>query len=260
MEPSDSYAPYVSVKDRKVKAHLCHIAKLFQYIDRGFAQYFQTVVSRLPQSTVEGYLESARDKIKKRQAPSQYHRHLDSSVILGDLGNFCERISDRKKTFEEGRFLYEITDCNQKELLRYLQDAFEIPYWEMMLELFLQQNANSRSLSATVVFRILSSFKIEVLQRKDIIRRDLVSSKETSLEDIEPLMKGIDARIAVLEDAWHEDISQLEASETFQALFQSPDPDRSSSSAQKEDSATPVNVFPAWPTNQQSTQKVSECP
>lgn len=127
-----------------------------------------------------------------------------------------------------------------------------------MLELFLQQNANSQSLSATVVFRILSSFKIEVLQRKDVIRRDLVSSKDTSLEDIEPLTKGIDARIAVLGDAWHEDMSQLEASEPFQALFQSPDQDRSSASPPKEDSATPVKVFPAWPTNPQSTQKVRE--
>lgn len=33
VEPSGSYHPYVSVKDRNVKAHLCHIAKSFQYIE-----------------------------------------------------------------------------------------------------------------------------------------------------------------------------------------------------------------------------------
>lgn len=72
VEPSDSYAPYVSVKDRNAKAHLCHIAKLFQYIDRGLAKYFQAVVLRLPQSMVEAYLESARNKRTKRQAQNQH--------------------------------------------------------------------------------------------------------------------------------------------------------------------------------------------
>jgi hypothetical protein len=258
-ESADSYVPYVFVKDRTIKAHLCHIAKLFQYIDHGFAEYFKVVVSRLPRSTVEGYLESARNKVKRKQPLSQHKDHTDPSVNLGDLGNFCEKILDRQSTPETACALYEITDCTQEDLLHYLQDAFEVPYWQIMLELFLQQNANSRSLSANVVFRVLSSFKMEVLQRRDVIQRDLKSLEKSRVEDIEPLTRGIDARIAVLEDAWHKDISDLEACGPFQALFSSLETDHSSTSLE-ETPATSVKVFSAWPTNQQSSQKVREDP
>ena len=84
----ECYAPYAFVRDRNIKAHLCHIAKLFQYIDSGFAEYFQVVISRLPRHTVEEHLESAHSKVAKRQARSQPQGRTDSSLHLGDLGNF----------------------------------------------------------------------------------------------------------------------------------------------------------------------------
>jgi hypothetical protein len=140
-------------------------------------------------------------------------------------------------------------------LLHYLQDAFEIPYWQFMLDLFLQQNVNSRSLSATVVFRVLSSFKTEVLHRRDVIRRELAASRDTCAEDVEPLMRGVDAHIAVLEDVWHKDTSELEAGELFQALFRTAEQDRPS---EAEPAVVPAKTFSVWPETQQSNPKVNE--
>lgn len=76
---------------------------------------------------MDGYLESARNKVKRKQTLSQQRDHTDPSVNLGDLGNFCEKILDRQSTPEAACALYEITDSTQEDLLRYLQDAFEVP-------------------------------------------------------------------------------------------------------------------------------------
>lgn len=279
-EPVVKSTTYVSVKGRNVKAELCRIARLFQYIDNGFAEYFQAVVSRLPRDAVESYLESARSQVvekqdlgkkppldkkqhlgkkqpldrkeplDRKQRLGQYKEPPDPVLNLGDLGNFCEEVFDKLESNEKGRVFFDITDCAQDELLHYLQDSFETPYWQFMLNLFLQQNINSRSLSATVVFRVLSSLKIEILHRRDLIRRDLTTS-----EDIEPIMKGIDARIKVLEDVWHKDTSELEASELYQTLFQTLEPDRPSTSPEEEPT-TSAKTVSAWPETQQSNPKV----
>jgi hypothetical protein len=261
-EPVDKFTPYVPIRDRNIKAQLCRIAELFQFIDNGFAQYFQAVVSRLPHDAVEGYLDSARDEVENKQALDRNQalgQHKDQSDAvrnLGDLGNFCQKVSDRLKLDEERGVLYDITDCTQEDMLHYLQDAFEIPYWRFMLDLFLQQNVNSRSLSATVVFRVLSSLKIEILHRRDAIRRDVAASQNGRREDTEPLMKGIDARVKVLEQVWHKDTFELEASGPYQTLFQTLNPDQPST-APEEESTTSAKTFSAWPENQQSNAKVN---
>jgi hypothetical protein len=261
-EPVDKFIPYVPVRDRNIKAQLCRIAELFQFTDHGFAEYFQAVVSRLPRDAVEGYLESARDQVEnkqagdKKQALGQHKDHSDAVRNLGDLGNFCEKVFDRSKTSEDSRVLYDITDCSPEDLLHYLQDTFEIPYWQFMIDLFLQQNVNSRSLSATVVFRVLSSLKIEVLHRRDVIRKELAASQNDRGEDIEPLMKGIDARVKVLEQAWHKDTFELEASDLYQTLFQTRESDQLST-VQEEEPTTSAKTFSAWPENQQSSAKVN---
>ena len=127
---------------------------------------------------------------------------------------------------DERRILYEITDCTQEELLHYLQDSFGIPYWEFMLRFFLQQSVNSRSLSATAVFRVLSSLRIEVLHRRDVIRRDSAALNDNRGEETEALIKAIDAHVAVLEIAWQKDTAELEASELYRTLFQTLEPDQ----------------------------------
>lgn len=199
-------------------------------------QRFRGILSH--RSLAPASLELAQGNVEKKQTQSQ--NHADSPINFGDLGNFCEKVFDRHATGDRGYVLYNITDCTQEELLHYLQDSFEIPYWQLMLYLFLQQNVNSRSLSGTVVFRVLSRLKIEILHKRDV----------------KPLMRGIDARIAVLEDVWHKDTSAFEASELFQAPFRTPDSDQSCSSP-NEEPAMPVKAFPTWPKDQQSNPKVN---
>jgi hypothetical protein len=256
LEHADDYAPYVSVSDRNIKADLCNIAKLFQYIDNGFAEYFQAVISRLPRDTVEGHLQSARSRIEKKRALSDHRDQPDLVLDLGDLGNYCEKVFNRMGADGDGRVLYDVTDCTQKKLLHYLQDYFEIPYWQLMLDLFLQQSGSPPSLSATVVFRVLSSLKTEILHKRSVIRRATLEGNRA--EDIGPLLKGIDARVAVLEDVWHKDTSDLEASELFQALFQTTKPERLSPPDMEPPAS--AKAFSAWPENQQSNPKVNKHP
>jgi hypothetical protein len=260
IEPIESYVPYVSVKDRNIKAHLCHIAKLFQFIDTGFSEYFQVVILRLPRLTVDQYLDLARSRVERKQARGANKSLSDSPIDLGDLGTFCANAFDRRGTGDEDRFRYDITDCTQEDLLHYLQDAFEIPYWQFMLDLFLQENVNSRSLSATAVFRVLSSLKLEVLNKREGIRRDLAASKDSRREDIEPLMRGIDARVAVLEEAWYKETFEFEAGELLGGLFRPSDPVHSF--PLDGEPATPAEnqIFTAWPTQQEVDQKVTQNP
>jgi hypothetical protein len=250
-ESVESYSPYAFVADRNIKAQLCNLAKLFQHMDKGFAEYFQVVVSRLPRHIVEGYLESARGKAEKKQARSQPTARPTSTTNLGDLGNFCEKVFDTDMSGDgPDRVLYETTDCLQEQLLHYLQDSFETPYWQFMLDLFLQQSGSSPSLSATVVFRVLSSFKTEILHKRSVIQRAALA--RNCAEDIEPLLRGIDARVAVLEEVWDRDTSELEGSELFQTLFRTLEPSASS----EVEPEISVKTFAAWPAEQQSSPKV----
>jgi len=111
-------------------------------------------------------------------------------------------------------------------------------------------------MSAIVVFRVLSGLKLEALHRRDAIRRDLAASQNDRLEDIEPLMKDIDARVRVLEQAWHKDSFELEASGPYQTLFQTLNPDQAST-APEEEPTTSATTFSAWPENRQSNAKAN---
>ena len=211
------------------------------------------MISHLPLQTVESHLQSARCKVEREQT-RQHKDHTDT--ILGDLGNFCENVFDRTKTDKNVRTLYEITNHTRQELLHYLQDAFETPYWQFMLDVFLKQNVRSRSLGATVVFRVLSSFKLEVLHKRDIVRRELATSEGFCEKDLEPLLRGIDTRIAVLEDVWHKDTSEFEAGGLFQIFLRAMEETNRSSSLTEREPVTPVRTFTAWPTHQQNNAKV----
>lgn len=124
------------------------------------------------------------------------------TIYLGDLGEFCERVSQAwdpnsgTSQYEKPRF--NITHRRDQEIFEYLQDAFEVPYWELMLDLFLQWRANSRSLSGDIVLKVLSSLEREIKTGRRQLLSDVEAQSEDKLEDLSPILEGIDARLAVL--------------------------------------------------------------
>lgn len=174
---------------------------------------------------VRQQLRSARITISRSQA-SQSQRSTPEDnpqpIYLGDLGHFCEEVARTWETPTHGstgnKGRGEPTEQSPKfavrpgrdyEILSYLQDAFEVPYWELMLDLFLQRRANSTALSGDVVLRVLDSVKLELLDERCQLLNEVGLLSPVDRDDISPILKGIEARIKVLESVWDAPTSKL---------------------------------------------------
>lgn len=133
-------------------------------------------------------LRTAHEAIVQRQSGDDNY--------LGDLGEYCERFNNvwqsRPSNIATVQFNFTHT---RDQVFGYLQDAFEIHYWSLMADLFLEERSNSpkRNQSTEVVLRVLSSLRHE-------LRRQL--AKLAKLEDQgvpEPIKHGIDARMRLLD-------------------------------------------------------------
>jgi hypothetical protein len=81
------YGPYAIVKNLKVKLRLLQLARTLQFLDRGFAEYFQVAVLSFGKQHAQRLLQDARKTISKMQK-----RQSDpASADVGDLGLFCEQ-------------------------------------------------------------------------------------------------------------------------------------------------------------------------
>ncbi|OOQ91749.1 hypothetical protein PEBR_09359 [Penicillium brasilianum] len=198
------YEPYVEVKNRPVKQRLIYLSNRFNFLDRGFAEYFQTVVPSFDKTYVQQRLKDIRQDIAKGQTQNITPSGEDEpeTNYLGDLGEFCERVSQAwnpdSRPIQYAQPKFHITHRRDQEIFEYLQDAFEVPYWELMLDLFLQWRANSRSLSGDIVLKVLGSLEREIKTGRRQLLSDLEAQSEDKLEDLAPILEGIDARLAVL--------------------------------------------------------------
>ena len=86
------YAPSPVVKNEEIRNHLAAIAREFQFLDRGFAEYFRLLARGAAQQIELGEpLKQIRQAIWDRQADSVKHKSKDpKQVYVGDLGHFCE--------------------------------------------------------------------------------------------------------------------------------------------------------------------------
>lgn len=89
LEYSNYYIPYAVVRNRKIKGRLSGIAERFQFLDRGFAEYFQVVVLSYNQDHVRQLLDNVRKDIASRQNRNPDRENDSESIYLGDLGHFC---------------------------------------------------------------------------------------------------------------------------------------------------------------------------
>lgn len=214
------YAPYAVVISHKIKTRLHHIAERFQYLDRGFAEYFQVVVASFDQDHVRQLLDNARKNVAKSQNHNSGRVGGVESIYLGDLGHFCEEVLGTRGQPNGQNPKFVVTYGRDQEILHYLQDAFEVPYWELMLDFFLRWRANSKTLSGDVVLRVLDSVKLDVLDGKRRLLDELENLKGSDEEDIEPILKGINARIAVLQSVWDSTTSNLEKDDALASVFE----------------------------------------
>ncbi|KAI0099707.1 hypothetical protein GGR51DRAFT_564749 [Nemania sp. FL0031] len=182
------FAPCAVVKDPKLRIRLVEIASYIEYLDRGFAEYFQAAGYSDDREAVHKLLRHARQTVQRRK-PSD-------SFYTGDLGKFCESVFAAWKRPSENREWahYCPKIRNDEDKIEYLQDALEIPYWEFMINSFMDwrqinlnhmRRASKAASNSTPEEQEGVQVVIEgVEQRLELLDRVLLGST-ISLEDLD---------------------------------------------------------------------------
>lgn len=113
--PPCRYELYRQPRFSHVLGALVKIAKSFQFLDWGYANYLQVAVP--PSDMIRQELEKIRQSLHTRQSPTV--------TYVGELGEFCERVQDITPGAADEPF--NASDTGD-ELFAYLQDALEVPY------------------------------------------------------------------------------------------------------------------------------------
>lgn len=171
------------------------------------------------QDHVRQLLENVRKDIASRQNRNPDRENDSESIYLGDLGHFCEEVSRTWSQPTRPIPVFIVTH-RRDEILNYLQDALEVPYWGFMVDLFLGWRANSKALGGDVVLRVLDNVKLDVLDGKRHLLDELEELEAKDKEDITPIVKGIDARVRVLESMRDNTTSNLEKDDFLASLFE----------------------------------------
>lgn len=190
------------VKNRNVKQRLIHLAGRFTFLDCGFAEYFQSIIPSFDRDYVQQRLQEIRDGIAKGQNSNPANVVDPEKVYVGDLGEFCEAVSrawnDASILADSENRKFIPTHRRDQEIFEYLQDAFETSYWELMLDIFLQWRQITKSLSGDIVLKVLDSLEREIKIGRSELLAEIETQSEDLLEELAPILDGIDARIAIL--------------------------------------------------------------
>lgn len=104
------------VQSDKTRHHLLAIARPFQLLDRFFAEYFQEA-ERFGRARIEELLDEARSTIAGSQNQRPDQDESDNSVVLGDLGHFCEDVSQSRSQARRDRPKFKITNGSSDDML-----------------------------------------------------------------------------------------------------------------------------------------------
>lgn len=106
----------------------------------------------------EGYIKQQLQLVKEQIG--NRHGNKDMPVYLGDLGEYCELVSSRlPRACTTAELPFTITHTGDA-VIHNLQDELDIPYWRLLLTLFLERSKNTmggKSLEAEIVMRVLDS-------------------------------------------------------------------------------------------------------
>lgn len=103
---------------------------------------------------------------------------------------------------------FAITYRRDEEMMHYLQDALEVPYWDFMMSLFLGWRSNIKSLSGDVVLRVLHGVRQDLIDERHRLELEIASSG-TDQKDTSFILEGIDNRIEILDSIWYSTESEL---------------------------------------------------
>lgn len=214
---------YTEPRDNHIRTELCAIARNFQLLDVLFAWYFQNVMLRgLAHDDLQDRLKEARSTVTKVQVDmSSDEPQVVGPVVLGDLGEFCE------KSFEaagESQEAFVVKDGTVSARLCYLQDAYlDVPYWHLILSFFADDQCNAPEVWREVVVRVLSHVKLDSLDRKVKLQEYAQGLAENRVEEVEslvPIMTGITARLDALANVWHGHALHIEQCPSLLLLLQ----------------------------------------
>ncbi|KAL2065902.1 hypothetical protein VTL71DRAFT_3572 [Oculimacula yallundae] len=210
------YTPYKYVPDPRVRNRLLRLAKLFDFVDRVFAEYFQcTILPAPPWEWVKDRLEVVRAEITSKQSTTPGANSNADLVFLGDLGKFCESAL-RARTSSTSPPIFYSSQGRDDEKIMYIQASLEVPYWDLVFDFIARSHANTTTFQGDRLLRVLDSVKSDI---KDTLRQlgeDLgtVNVKEA----IGPILDGINARIQVLDSYTTDNVSSVEKEERLSTL------------------------------------------
>jgi hypothetical protein len=197
-----AYTPYAMVSDSTTQNMLLRIYDKLYFLDCGFAEYFTSIVEG-DAAHVRIQLQDIRRRFASAQNPDISASALDDDVDvnLGDLGHFCEQVLQAYEAGKPYKFpggpSFHVTCCNVRDKLNYLQDAFEVPYWSLMLEQFGLWRANSHGLTGKAILSVIYSVKLELKVAVAELRHQ--GTARGVMEDLAPIIKGIERRIELLD-------------------------------------------------------------
>ncbi|WQF78528.1 hypothetical protein CDEST_03542 [Colletotrichum destructivum] len=181
------YMPYANIGEGPVRTMLYKIARDFQLIDAGFAEFYRVAVPY--NELVSAELKSIRDRY--------YHGVANNHGYLGSLGVFLELATDMKKTQPREIPLARFAPENYGErALEYLQDGFEVPYWVLLCDIFVPY-CESGELDNAAKFYISHTINSVQLQTRARLQK---LETDYSYELPKEITNGIKWRLDVLED------------------------------------------------------------
>ncbi|KAI1428999.1 hypothetical protein F5Y12DRAFT_587293 [Xylaria sp. FL1777] len=188
------FHPYVGIKDRKVRVQLTKIAADIEYLDRGFAEYFQTAGYSDDRKAVSKLLDHARESVQRRK-PS-------SCSYTGELGKFCESVlATWECTSETTEWVeYRPRLRSDQDKIEYLQDALEIPYWEFMIKSFMDwRHSHPNYMSANGILYALTHATVVCRRKIRKINEGVPNLDPKDQAAVQVVIEGIEQRLELLD-------------------------------------------------------------
>ncbi|KAM0335790.1 hypothetical protein ACHAQA_000840 [Verticillium albo-atrum] len=229
-EDVTSYAPYVTVDDKSIKDALHEIAHLCEFLDRRCAAHFPNIIDDQDRRGIEAHrqLKDIRLGIARRQnirspQPQQYQFQGEDSFIptghdpdvyLGYLGHFCETYlmwrthPGRVAPFYDQPPCFTIPHGSDVDMIQYLQDAFEAPYWDFIIYEVGKWHARYLDSRGEAALRTMFSVKLELKAALATVKK-AIQEMPNGGTALTPLIRGIERRVEVLDSIRHDRMRNL---------------------------------------------------
>lgn len=202
LKESDYYTPPVRISNRAITQKFIKVAQEFSFLDQVFAECFRAFEEAVNHDVVRERLVEIRNDLVRRQHQSPDPNNSQAGYI-GCLGEFCEDFlasweepaSNRRTHGYKSGLKY------GNECVIYLQDTLEIPYWKLVIDLFLNwRESNKSSMVGTAILHMLRN-KTLLCRTKVEELAQLALLDTTDRDGITTVVRSIQKRLDLLNDA-----------------------------------------------------------